>query len=191
MKTHLIHGFNVTDGGRGTISRLKKFFELPIVHDIGWIGLVSLRCRNKAIVRRMIPFISSKDVLVAHSNGALITYELIEAGAKPKAIILFNAALRRDARWPDDLLVLNFHSSKDWVVQLARVWSRLTSLGGLTPHGWGSAGKYGFTSNQSNVTNVDMAEDINGHAIKSHSAVFKRKHVDYWGRIAGDWGKFV
>lgn len=187
----MIHGFNVRDGGRGTIAKMKKFFSFPVVHKIGWIGLIELRWRNKQIVRDILPLITSKDILVGHSNAALIIYRLIESGAKPKAIILFNAALRRDARWPDDILVLNFHSSSDWVVQMARWWSRLTSLGGLTPHGWGAAGRYGFTSGQKNVTNIDMLMNQDRRAIDSHSGVFDSEHINYWGRIAGDWAKFV
>lgn len=189
MTTHLIHGFNVTDGGRGTIANLKPYFHKPIVHSIGLVGLFDLRCKNKRIVESLKNSIGPDDVLIGHSNGALIIYRLLQAGVRPKAVILFNAALRRDTEFPNDVPVLNLHSSNDWVVQLGRMWSRLVSLGGLTPHGWGAAGRYGLTSYQKTVYNFDMGEDYLSHAVTGHSDALKPPKVKYWAKFANNWLK--
>lgn len=189
--THLIHGFNVSDGGRGTVKNLKPFFKNPHVHSIGLIGLIDLKWKNKEVVQELYPLIGPDDVLVGHSNGALIIWRLIQAGARPKAVILFNAALRRDVVFPEDVPVLNMHSRFDWIVQLGRIWSRLITKTGIRRHGWGAAGRYGFTKKQVNVTNFDMGDRFYTHQVKGHSDALKPPKVEFWGRFAANWLKRI
>jgi hypothetical protein len=184
---HLIHGYNVKDDGDHTIENLTLYINDSVVHKIGYIRLLNLRRKNRAIVKRLAPLVTPDDILIGHSNGALIVYRMIEAGVKPKAIVLINPALRRDTKFPSDIPVLCLHSSGDWTVQLGRMWSRLTSLGGLTPHGWGAAGRYGLTSQQKNVENFDIGESYWVQTVRSHSGIFKDPAVSYWGKFIDGW----
>lgn len=189
MVVHLIHGFNVTDGGRGTITNLRDYFLNAIVHSIGLVGLFDLRWKNKQIVKSIKPFIGPDDVLIGHSNGALIIQRLLESGVRPKACIFFNASIRCDTRFPNSVPILNLHSSEDWVVQFGRIWSRLVSLGSIQPHGWGAAGRYGLISNQKNVLNFDMAEHYFTYRATGHSDALKPPKVAYWAEFANNWLK--
>lgn len=184
---HLIHGFNVSDNGAKTVKKMQPYLSDSISHAVGMIGLLDLRCRNAAVVKRLAPLIAGEDILIGHSNGCLIIWRLIEAGVKPKAIVLINPALRRDTKFPNDIPVLCLHSSGDNVVQFGRMWSRLTSLGGLTPHGWGAAGRYGLTSQQKNVESVDIGESYWKHTVRSHSGIFREPAVEYWGGFVKGW----
>ena len=190
MTVHLLHGFNVRDGGARTTARWAGAFEdagyTAVPHDLGLIGLVDLRCRNRALVDELLPLVQPGDTVVAHSNGCLIAWLLVEAGAKPSTVVCVNAALRRDTRWPDTLPVLNLHSSADDVLLFARLWRRLAVSG----HGWGAAGRYGFgTASGKQVCNVDMAEKWWEYPARGHSDAFKEPAWPYWAEHTAQWVK--
>jgi len=193
VTVHLIHGFNVSDGGKGSIGQLRP--HLPgseLLHNYGWTGLLMLRCTNREAVRQILPKIKPGDFLIGHSNGALICWELAELlGDKLGGVVVINPALRRDTLWRPGLPVLCLHNSKDWVVQLGRVWGRLVSLGGLNPHGWGAAGRYGFnpTTTVANINTAD--EEIWEWPVQGHSSIFKPGAVAYWAGIIDQWIKMT
>lgn len=195
MRVHFIHGFNVTDGGEGTLGNLMDSLTLQgydcILHDIGFINLISLRCKNSEISKNLAKQVKKGDIIVGHSNGCLIahmtTMILANKGIYPRAVVTINAAMRRDTHWLKDFYILNLHSSKDWIVQLGRIWGRLMSLGGLAPHGWGAAGRYGFTSGHPKLTNWDTAMGYWDKPTKGHSDLLKIPKSNYWGGLIGEY----
>lgn len=213
MTIWLIHGVNVSDGGEQSIGRLAPHLSGDVhLVDYGWTGVITLRCTNRAVVADLMRKVKPGDVLIGHSNGALICWELAQRlGNRLGAVVVINPAMRRDTRWPDGLPVLCLANSTDWVVQLGRVWSRAVDVsytgivplmlesvakgsGALfrtafqfKPHGWGAAGRYGFTGNQKNVTNFDTAESWWLEPVRGHSGVFKPGAAWYWGGIIDRW----
>ena len=190
MTIRLVHGFNVWDGGRNTIDRLKPYLPPPIVeHDYGPVLLLGLRCRNAQTVRDIGQALTPGSVLIGHSNGALICWEVARRYPhKVAGVVTINAAMRRDTQWPSYMPVLNLYNPKDWAVLLGRIWSRLTSLGGLTPHGWGAAGRYGFTADQDHVQNLCTTGAQWEHQASRHSGVFaKDGNARQWGGLVGMW----
>ena len=215
MTTWVIHGFNVSDGGKGSVGKLVPHLPGRVeLYDYGWTGLLSLRCRNRQVVSDLLKRIKPGDILIGHSNGGLICWELAaRLRDKLAAVVVINPALRRDARGPDDLPVLCIHNSTDWVVQLGRIWGRLVTPGdgwedyalnlatkgkwravgrahqmlNIAPHGWGAAGRYGFTTSQAgkSVTNWDSAMEWWDGGVKGHSGVFDKP--EYWGRMITAW----
>lgn len=192
MKAHFFHGFAVKDGGKNTTDKLIPYFKQQgfeiVEHDYGWVWLFRLRNRNKKVVEQALPQIEEGDVLVCHSNGCLIGWELIEAGAPAKAIICIQPALRKDTIWKAGVKVLCTYNDKDWVVNLGRMWGRLVSVANpfRDAHGWGAAGKYGFTSNQPHVYLWDL--DVPPKPAPGHSTVFKDSPVSFWGPQLAEWG---
>lgn len=189
MTVHLIHGFNVSDGGEGSIGNLRPFIDgAEKLHNYGWTGLLMLRCTNRQAIKNIIPKIKPGDIIIGHSNGALICWELAQIfGKSLGGVVVINPALRRDTLWPIGVHVLCLYNSTDWVVQLGRIWGRLVSLGGLNPHGWGAAGRYGFKETCT-VTCFDTADGlIWRRPAKGHSGLFKPGVVGYWGYIINDW----
>lgn len=211
MTTFLIHGFNVSDGGKGSIGRLAPHLNGDIVTvDYGWTGVVTLRCTNREVVADLMRKVKPGDVLIGHSNGALICWEIaMRLKDRLAGVVVINPAMRRDTRWPDGLPVLCLANSTDWVVQLGRIWSRAVDVsytgivplmlesavkgsGALfkrafkfKPHGWGAAGRYGFTAGQGDVSNWDTAMDWWAHPVQGHSGVFSQP--EYWGGLIGAW----
>jgi hypothetical protein len=187
MATHLIHGFNVWDGGRGSILRLSQWLTEPRSYDYGWVFLLRLRWVNDRTVEEMLPTIAPGDVLVAHSNGCLIAWRLVMAGAPVSAVVCIQPALRRDTRWPDTLPVLCLHNPHDWAVALGRVWGRLVSVANpwRERHGWGAAGRHGFTSGQPMVVNWDTSDGY--PPAEGHSAVFDEPALYRFGPAIARW----
>jgi hypothetical protein len=191
MRAHLLHGFNVTDGGTGSIDRLAPFFTKNgiqvIDHDYGWVGLFGLRRRNQETVKRILPTIRPGDVLLAHSNGCLIAWQLVEAGAPLAAVICIQPALRRDTRWRSHVQVLCLKNDEDWIVSLGRMWGRFASVANpwRNRHGWGSAGRHGFTSGQPNVSNWDT--NTGPCPATGHSGIFRPDAVLHWGPKIYRW----
>ncbi len=184
MTTHLIHGFNVSDGGVGSIGRLCRFMHRPALHDYGWVGLIGLRSRNDEVVRRLMPQIHPGDALVAHSNGCLIAWRLVEAGAPVSCVVCIQPALRRDTRWKVPVLCL--YNRYDWVVTMGRVWGRFASVANpwRDRHGWGVAGRHGFDHGDENW---DTGSEDWAFPARYHSGVFNRPAVSYWGARSRGW----
>jgi len=185
MATWLIHGFNVGDGGGGTVGRLYPHIS-PIVceYSYGWSGLLGLAWANRRAVRGLMQRIKPGDSIVAHSNGCLIAWQIAQV-IPVSSVVCINPALRRDTRWPKELPVLCMHNSTDWVVQLGRAWSKLFPFDGIDTQGWGAAGRYGFTAPSKKVTNFDTAMGWWGKPVKGHSGVFREP--EYWGGIIDKW----
>lgn len=188
MTTWLVHGFNVSDGGRSSVGRLKSFLPGHSVrYAYGWTGLFKLRFTNAQAVDHLARLVAPGDILIGHSNGALICWGVAERmRGKLGGVVVINPAMRRDTRWAKGTDVLCIYNSKDWVVQLGRVWSRLVSLGGITPHGWGAAGRYGFTHDK-NVQNVDSAVEHGIFPVAGHSSIFPDPALTHWGKFIRSW----
>ncbi|WP_163557570.1 hypothetical protein [Halomonas sp. NO4] len=193
MRAHLNHGINVSDGGKGSVGSLTPYFEESghdaILHSYGWVGFLRVRWRNETATQAIRPHVHDGDVLVGHSNGCLIAWELIEAGVKPSAVICIQPALRRDTLWPDDIPVLCLYNQADWAVSLGRMWGRFASVANpfRDIHGWGAAGRHGFTRGQANVTNWDT--DIEEFPARGHSGVFRRPALFYWAPNIVGWAR--
>lgn len=195
MTTHLIHGFNVSDGGRGSVGRLAPWLHDTRLHDYGWTFLLRLHWVNEDAVETLLDQVKTGDVLVAHSNGGLIewrlVWELLHRGITPGAVVCIQPALRRDTLWPDSVPVLCCYNPADWIVSLGRIWGRFASV--TNPwrerHGWGSAGRHGFTEGQANVTNLDTTSQH--PQATGHSGIFQPPALEHWSWEIRTWIKSV
>lgn len=189
MATWLIHGFNVSDGGRASVGRLMLHLPGDVrILSYGWTGLLGLKWANRRAIKKLKRVVKPGDRLVAHSNGCLIAWQAAELfGTQLSAVVCINPALRRDTRWPPGLPVLCLSNSTDWVVQLGRVWGRLFPVDGIEAQGWGAAGRYGFTGPDPLVSNWDTAEAWWDVPTRGHSGVFGKEAAPYWGGLIGRW----
>lgn len=189
MTTWLIHGFNVRDGGHGSIGRLRGFLPGAVrLYSYGWTGLLGLKCANERAITSLQQRVKPGDTIVAHSNGCLIAWGLAQRmGTDLAAVVCINPALRRDTVWPAGLPVLCLANSTDWVVQFGRVWGRLVPFDGVQAQGWGAAGRYGFTVPSDTVHTWDTAETYWRQPVRGHSGVFDTGAVTYWGGLIAAW----
>lgn len=192
-RVHLIHGFNVRDGGEGSIGKLRPFFEDKgyevILHDYGWVFLFLLRFKSKIAIERISIAVEDGDILVGHSHGCLICWGITQKGVKPGAVVCIQPSMRRDTLWPHDVPVLCLYNKRDWIVALGRMWGRFTSV--LRPwrdrHGWGSAGRHGFTSKQKLVLSIESCQDWGSFSACWHSGIFKKPPILFWAQRIVAW----
>lgn len=157
MTNHLIHGAFVT--GDPQIGKLAEYTPgNDLLHNYGFAAPPLIKIANWRAVDEIAERIKTGDTLVMHSNGGPVGYKAaqraIEAGRVPKAMVFIAPAMRRDTRFIEgDYRVLCIYNPGDWVVELGRVWARLFEAETGIAHGWGSAGRLGFTTNDTRVSN--------------------------------------
>lgn len=187
---HLIHGaFVPSDSRGGSLRHLKDFFGSwdRRFHVYGWRGPVSVALTNWATAREIVDQVADGDIMVAHSNGCLLAWMVCNLMAKkgraPTAVVCIAPAMRQDTEWPEgDYRVLCIHNPADWVVELGRVFGRLWEHCLPIPHGWGSAGRLGFTRPDTRVSNWNVRE----YDLEVHSDVLN-EHVSEWGPRIEQW----
>lgn len=168
---HLVHGFNVSDGGKETTDKLRPYFESAgfevTDHDYGWIGLLGVRFLNGRIAKGIREKVKAGDIGVGHSNGCAILARACEQGAPFKGLVLINPALNSDTVIPGVEWVHVYHTNHDSPVKLAS-W--------LPFHQWGDMGAEGFRGQDVRYTNFNLTDHIQGH-----SEIFQR--LDVWGQV--------
>lgn len=165
----LVHGFNVTDGGRDTIDRLAPLLARSgyIVDtdgaDYGYFGLLAIRFfggkRKRAVLDRLMRAFVRADVIITHSNGAnFATQALNRFGPgymESKLVIHISPALNKKTRVPQAVKrMLVMHTPHD-----LPVW--LSSL--LLFHPWGKMGKVGYKGKDDRVENREFPQ-VKGHS---------------------------
>ena len=179
----LVHGFNVADGGKQTIGRLKPYIrerwpDAEIVEfTTDWKrglfrDLITVRFRNGKRAKKLASIIREGDLLIGHSNGcALLSRALWDLASLCKCpqvdVAFFNPALDKDTPLAPQV-------SKCWVF-----WTPTDETVGVAKkllfHEWGEMGKTGYVEAQrhkvdSRYTNCNYEEM--GFPHLEHSGVF-------------------
>lgn len=142
-------------------------------YEYGWMLAASLR--NRSIARRILAFVrfawevcGRKSVIVAHSNGAVVSNYAAWMSEQITGLVLVNAALNRDIEFAPSLaFVHNWYSPGDWPLRLARL---------IPFHAWGDLGARPYDGVSPNVTNFNKggSRDFMLHS-KRHSDLFYRE----------------
>lgn len=138
----LLHGFNVFDGGKRTVGKLRPYFEAAGFRvkqpPYGWVGLLGLRYANAKVTPVIAEMIEPDDIVVGHSNGCAIAAAALDLGAPFSQMVLINPALDRDHPFSitKELRAIHvWHSPSDSPVK----WAKL-----LPGHAWGDMGAVGY-----------------------------------------------
>jgi pimeloyl-ACP methyl ester carboxylesterase len=176
---HIVHGFNVDDGGAKTTNLLMPHLKQAgfriLDHDYGWFGLVQVRLCNGGIAETVRAATRRGDIGIGHSNGCAILMEAAQRGAQFTGLVLINPALDEDCKAPAQVRWIHvYHNREDSPVK----WSRILLL-----HPWGAMGRHGYRGKDERYTNFDCYPEVQGH-----SDIFKK--LDRWGpRIVKNIGK--
>lgn len=164
---YLVHGFNVRDGGRGTIDMMIPYFErcgwTVRQVDYDWTGLLGVRLCTKKIAKALSTTIQPGSVAVGHSNGCAVLHYAAQYGAPFSRLAYINPALNKDAPLADQVEACHvWHSPSDRPVSLAR-W--------LPFHFWGEMGAKGYVGEDKRYVNHNKERDF---PIRSytHSDIF-------------------
>ncbi len=178
MRAHLIHGIH--SEGSSPIEGLIDFLSGFDVRypDYGWILGVETKFFNPVIVGTLLPFVEPGDVLIGHSNGCAIIYDLMAMPTCPPVDVVFvNAALeqhilRRMATWIDV-----YFNSGDEITEAAKLGAEF----GLTDAVWGEMGHAGYSGTDTAITNIDCGTTPKMPVVSGHSEFFTAGNLSYWG----------
>lgn len=184
----LIHGFNVSDKGVGSVGELRGFFaakNYPYhILKYGHSFLLDTRFRNDNVARRVAEYIKNADrpvVVVGHSNGCTITYLAMTLyGAKPGHCVFINPALRSDIKLPNVCSYDVWHSPSDKPVK----WARWLPKAKFRP--WGDMGAVGALSVEG-LDLINFNKEVAYEVISDrHSDVFSTEKLSFYGPLIVD-----
>ena len=173
----LIHGFNVRDGGAGTVLTLRPYFEAAGYrvkeYRYGFTWFFGVRMMARRFARILYDLCDDGDVIVAHSHGCLLAMIAAEMDAQFRHMVFINPALDRNTPLPAGIPRLDvWYSPSDGPVRLAR-W--------LPWHRWGDMGATGYRGTwDKRVHSHDMEHGF-PVSVNSHSGVFAEPALSYFG----------
>lgn len=159
----LLHGFNVSDGGVGSVGKLLPYLPGSRIWPYGWMGLFGVWFFNGRIARMLAASLDEGCTVIGHSNAAAIIYRALQLDSCPhiKRVVLIRPALDSD---------VVFGVKVDRVDVFYHNGDLPTKLSSWLPwHEWGSMGASGYTGNELHVVNHDSGLMF-GEYGHSHSA---------------------
>jgi len=173
----LVHGFNVRDGGAGSIGKLSPFFERAgfevVVFNYGWRGLLGVRFGNKGVAKKLTSLVRMGDVVVGHSNGACVAHLAATLFAAPFGpCVYINPALDADALLAPQVPALDvWYSPDDGPVAFAKF---------LPWHPWGDMGARGYQGNYDpRIHNHNKSDNLPVES-NEHSDTFAEPALSYF-----------
>ena len=183
---HLIHGIHTE--GKSVVEGLIPFLgKWEVAYpDYGYILGVETRIVNPLIVGTLEPYIGPADVLIGHSNGCAIAYDLMRRGTKVAGAIFINAALEQKiVRPPGCPWIRVYYNSGDQITEAAQIGARL----GITDLAWGEMGHAGYLGTDPQITNVNCGLQPGMPKVSGHSDFFSPDNLAQWGPyLANDLG---
>lgn len=185
MAIHLVHGFNVWDGGFKTVGKLRRYVEhLFDVKEIkyGWTGLAGVRFKNPKVADKLVK-IANGDIGIGHSNGCAILQRAVTHGAKYEILIFINPALNKEARVPIHSSVKRvyvLYSPDDEPVKWAKWLRKFSPLSWFDPHPWGEMGRVGYCG-VDDKRYISINKCTGRLPSCEHSDMFNGDRIDYWG----------
>jgi hypothetical protein len=146
--------------------------------DYGFVLGLETKLSNPLVWRTMLPFIEPGSVLIGHSNGAAIAYDLMNAGAKVRGCVFINGALdpRITRAVGVDFIDVYFNNG-DQITEVAQIAEDLN----LTDPVWGQMGHAGYWGTDPSITNINCGATPNMPVVSGHSAFFEPTNLQAWG----------
>ncbi len=188
----MLHGFNVRDGGFGTVERLKPLLigraDKIVALRYGYFGLLSVYKLNEGVAERLNRLIDlavhegyQKVTVIGHSNGCAIMHRAAVSREVKRTNIRYiyiNPALRRDAIPPSNILneLHVLYSHEDRAVKMTKfIPKRLRK-------NWGQMGRAGVFLNIVRATPYIKQYEIQG----GHSFMFTAEGLVMYGDIVAN-----
>jgi len=144
-----VHGAFTKDGTSELWQRLLK----PLLKEkydwtdfkYGLVGFWNSVSRSRSAGEDLAREANQDDTIIAFSNGGLVVWEALEAGANFNKAILIQPALTKNAEFGPgvDKIFITYNSS-DYIVYLSRLWSMPLNYLLDRKNSWGAMGHYGY-----------------------------------------------
>lgn len=190
MRIHLVHGIH-TGFKNPTVPGLVPYLEktgIVVAHpNYGYIFAVETQRINPIVVGLLKPYVESGDILIGHSNGCAIIYDLahVLAGENVlvRGLVFINAALDQDIWFPSGIGWADvYFNDGDKLTEVAEIADRL----GLVARCWGEMGHAGYSGNDQRIKNIDCGNTEDMPKVSGHSDLFTAANLHRWGRFIAD-----
>lgn len=180
MRIHLIHGIHTAGVSpvKGLIPYLQKQGFEVLYPEYGWIAGLETKLLNPLIVGVLLPYLQPGDVLIGHSNGCAISYDLMNAGARLAGACFINGALEQKIDrppWVDFIDV--YYNPGDEITETAKVAEELH----LVDPVWGEMGHGGYSGDDPQIFNFNCGAGGGMPVVAGHSDFFSPGKIDVWG----------
>lgn len=180
MRVHLIHGIHT-----GPVSQVKNLIPyleaagLTVCYpDYGFILGLETRFVNPVIRGAMLPYIERGDVLIGHSNGCAVSYDLMSVGAPVAGAVFINGALQQSiARAPGVKFIDVYFNPGDDITLAAQFAQRL----GIVDLVWGELGHAGYKGADASISNFNCGATKDMPIVDGHSEFFSEPNLPAWG----------
>jgi hypothetical protein len=185
---HLVHGIHST--GQTPIEALSPFLPFGshiAFPDYGFILGLETRVVNPIITGCLRPYISPTDIMIGHSNGCAIIYDLMHSGVAMAGAVFVNAALDPHILRPATVPWIDvYFNAGDTVTEAAQIGALL----GIDDPVWGEMGHSGYVGIDPQIQNTNCGNTPGLPVVDGHSAFFIPGNLAGWGpylaqRIAG------
>lgn len=186
-KIHLVHGIH-TGFASPEVAGLVPYLEktgMQVVHpDYGYILAAETRRINPIVVGLLTPYVETGDVLIGHSNGCAIIYDMLYALSEkqiiPSGFIFINGALEQRITVPAGIgWGVALYNEDDTMTRIAEI----AAFFGTAPRTWGEMGHGGYIGSDARIENVDQKNSAGMPAVSGHSSFFTAANLPAWG----DW----
>jgi hypothetical protein len=187
VKIHFCHGIH-TSFDNPTVEALVPYLEKTGIQVMnpryGAIASFETPRINPIVVGMMKPYVETGDILLGHSNGAEIIYDLAHELAKqsviPLGLIFINAALEQRITVPAGIgWFTALYNEDDTITEVAAIAAWL----GTAPRTWGQMGHGGYIGTDPRGENVDCKHTAGEPPVMGHSDLFTPAKLPSWG----DW----
>lgn len=176
---HLLHGIH-TAGAEGPVEALAQYLSLPYVYpDYGFILALETRRINPAVIGALLPYIGKDDILVGHSNGCAIAFQIAQK-TPVQGLVLLNGALKDGLPIPAAVkFVQVYFNGGDDITEVAQFEADLPASP-VDPI-WGMMGHAGYKGTDSRVRNFDCGATSGLPRCWGHSDIGTPEHMAQWG----------
>jgi hypothetical protein len=183
MTIHLIHGIH-TEGASPVEGLIPFLSPLSVKYpDYGYILGIETRVVNPIIVGALRAYIEPGDIIIGHSNGCAVAYDLMRAGAPITGMVFVNAAVEQQivrnapVKWIDV-----YYNPGDEITEAAKLGEEL----GVTDPVWGEMGHAGYKGTDPGIVNFNCGGTAGMPVVSGHSDFFTPSKLAKWGLFLAD-----
>jgi hypothetical protein len=185
---HLVHGIHTQgDSPLEAIGPFLPFGSHIAYPDYGFILGLETRVVNPIIVGALKPYISPTDIMIGHSNGCAIIYDLMHSGVAMGGAVFINAALEQNIIRPATVPWIDvYFNAGDTITEAAKFGALL----GIDDPVWGAMGHAGYSGTDSEIQDADCGKTPGLPIVYGHSDLLTPGKRGAWfpyiaQRIAG------
>lgn len=177
---HVLHGIH-TGFGSPVVPGLLPYLTGTVAYpDYGWISALDTGRWNSAFAGMLKPYVKPSDVLIGHSNGCAVIYNLLEQGVAVAGVVFINGALKRNFVLPATTRFAHvYFNAGDDATLIAQGLADAPDP--LIDPNWGDLGHVGYGGTDPRVTNFDCGNTPSMPKVDGHSEFFYPANLPAWG----------